>query len=117
MALSLAVILTGQITGYTMPVIKAEENNVMHAYEANDWKYGLGNSLGFNESTYKTIDKAATNDNWRDGSVTANGEIGFIESCDPKEDVFIFNNTKIVTDNNNIYETPDISNILDEQPR
>ena len=41
MALSLAVIFTGQITGYTMPVIKAEENNVMHAYEANDWKYGL----------------------------------------------------------------------------
>ena len=115
MALSLAVILTGQITGDMMPEIKAEDNNVMHAYEANDWKYGLGNALGFNESTYKTIDKATTNDNWRDGSVTANGEIGFIESCDPKEDVFIFNNTKIVTDNNNIYETPDIRDILDEQ--
>ena len=79
------------------------------------WKYGLGDSAGFNENTYKTVQKSTTNDNWRDGSVTANGEIGFIESCDPDEDVFIFNNTKIVTDTDDIYETPVISNILDEQ--
>lgn len=79
------------------------------------WKYGIGESAGFNENTYKTVEKSTTNDNWRDGSVTANGEIGFIESCDPDEDVFIFNNTKIVTDGADIYDTPVISNILDEQ--
>ena len=50
------------------------------------WKYGIGESIGFNENTYKTVEKSTTNNNWRDGSVTANGEIGFIESCDPDED-------------------------------
>ncbi len=87
------------------------------SYDVNGftWKYGIGESIGFNEDTYKTVEKSTTNNNWRDGSVTANGEIGFIESCDPDEDVFIFNNTKIVTDGDDIYETPVIDNILDEQ--
>lgn len=80
-----------------------------------NWKYGIGNSLGYNENTYATVEKSTKNDAWREGSVTANGEIGFIESCDPDEDVFIFNNTKIVTDERDFYETPDISSVLDEQ--
>ncbi len=83
--------------------------------EAPDWKYGLGDAIGFNESTYATIEKGTKKDSWREGSVTANGEIAFIESCDPDEDVFIFNNTKIVTDGTDIYETPNISDILDSQ--
>ncbi len=86
----------------------------VHA-KTSQWKYGIGSALGFNENTYETIEKGTKNDAWRDGSVTANGEIGFIESCDPNEDVFIFNNTKIVTDERDFYETPDISSILDEQ--
>ncbi len=83
--------------------------------ETPDWKHGLGDALGFNESTYATIEKSTKKNSWREGSVTANGEIAFIESCDPDEDVFIFNNTKIVTDGTDIYETPDISDILDSQ--
>ena|GEM_PF-5501150 len=82
---------------------------------SSSWKYGLGDALGFNENTYKSISRSAPNNNWRDGSVTANGEIGFIESADPDEDVFIFNNTKIVTDNGNFYETPKLYPILDAQ--
>ncbi|WP_228551401.1 glycosyl hydrolase family 95 catalytic domain-containing protein [Paenibacillus sp. B01] len=88
------------------------------SYEAGGssaWKFGLGNALGFNEDTFKPIVKSGANNNWRDGSVTANGEIGFIESADPSEDVFIFNNTKIVTDNGNFYETPVLSPVLDAQ--
>ena len=49
--------------------------------EAPDWKYGLGDALGFNESTYAAIEKSTKKDSWREGSVTANGEIAFIESC------------------------------------
>ena len=83
--------------------------------ETQTWKYGLNGALGFNENTYSTIEKSTTENSWREGSVTANGEIAFIESCDPDEDVFIFNNTKIVTDGTDFYETPDISSILDDQ--
>lgn len=86
----------------------------IHA-KSSDWKYGIGSALGFNESTYATIEKSTTEDAWREGSVTANGELAFIESCDPNEDVFIFNNTKIVTDGQDFYETPDISSVLDAQ--
>ncbi|MBE5928831.1 MAG: hypothetical protein E7267_05615 [Lachnospiraceae bacterium] len=93
----------------------ADEQTGNYNVNGMTWKYGIGEASGFNENTYKTVEKSTTNDNWRDGSVTANGEIGFIESCDPNEDVFIFNNTKIVTDSDDIYETPVISNILDEQ--
>lgn len=126
-ALSLALVFALQTAGSntlyaSAPVkedaaqayVKEAGEDTMNAYDA-EWKYGLNGALGFNENTYKSIDKKTTNDNWRDGSVTANGEIGFIESCDPKEDVFIFNNTKIVTDGTDIYETPVISGILDEQ--
>jgi len=75
-----------------------------------DWKRGLNGAAGFNEDTFKTIPKLtnASNNNWWDASVSANGEIGFMESCDPNEDVFIFNNTKLVEDNDNIFETPNI---------
>lgn len=113
LALSVATVSSG-----TGGVVNADAINVQAGgYEVNDtiWKYGIGSSTGFNENTYKTVERATSNDNWRDGSVTANGEIGFIESCDPKEDVFIFNNTKIVTDGGDIYETPVINGVLDEQ--
>ncbi|WP_026835248.1 glycosyl hydrolase family 95 catalytic domain-containing protein [Eubacterium xylanophilum] len=93
----------------------AESEEIFKTGDGTTWKHGIGNAIGFNENTYKTVAKAATNDNWRDGSVTANGEIGFIESCDPKEDVFILNNTKVVQDGTDIYETPVISGILDDQ--
>lgn len=83
--------------------------------EAPEWKYGLNGALGFNEHTYAAVEKSTKKDSWREGSVTANGEIAFIESCDPDEDVFIFNNTKIVWDAADFFETPKISNILDEQ--
>ena len=83
--------------------------------ETSEWKYGLNGALGFNENTYATIEKSTKKESWREGSVTANGEIAFIESCDPDEDVFIFNNTKIVTDAVDLFETPKISSILDEQ--
>lgn len=99
----------------TADTSRADVQAGSHNVNGTTWKYGIGESVGFNENTYKTVEKSTTNDNWRDGSVTANGEIGFIESCDPDEDVFIFNNTKIVTDGADIYDTPVISNILDEQ--
>ena len=112
LAVSLFATALGEEVGHTTYAeAQAGEYNV----NGTTWKYGLGDSVGFNENTYKTVEKATTNNNWRDGSVTANGEIGFIESCDPDEDVFIFNNTKIVTDGDDIYETPVISNILDAQ--
>ena len=111
-----AQVLCGAAPATEPATVLAEEENKMETFASDsEWKYGLGDAIGFNESTYKTIDKKTGNDNWKEGSVTANGEIGFIESCDPREDVFIFNNTKIVTDNQDIYETPVISNILDAQ--
>lgn len=83
--------------------------------ETTEWKYGIGEALGFHENTYATIEKGTKKESWREGSVSANGEIAFIESCDPDEDVFIFNNTKIVTDGTDFYETPVISDILEQQ--
>lgn len=83
--------------------------------ETTEWKYGIGGALGFHENTYATVEKGTKKDSWREGSVTANGEIAFIESCDPDEDVFIFNNTKIVTDGTDYYETPVLSDILEQQ--
>lgn len=111
-AVSLLVTSLGMETAHTA---RADAQTGSYNVNGTTWKYGIGESVGFNENTYKTVEKSTMNDNWRDGSVTANGEIGFIESCDPDEDVFIFNNTKIVTDGADIYDTPVISNILDEQ--
>ncbi|WRS28641.1 LamG-like jellyroll fold domain-containing protein [Oscillospiraceae bacterium MB08-C2-2] len=83
---------------------------------SDEFKYRLDDALGFNENTYKTIPKATgTQNNWWDGSVSANGEIGFIQSGDPNEDVFIFNNTKIVSDGADFYETPVLHPVLDAQ--
>lgn len=90
----------------SMPKIQAE---------TTEWKYGIGGALGFHENTYETVEKGTRKDSWREGSVSANGEIAFIESCDPDEDVFIFNNTKIVTDGIDYYETPVLSDILEQQ--
>ena len=77
------------------------------------WRYGLDGALGWNEDTYYTVEKRTTNNNWRQGLASANGEIAFLESGDPNEDVFIFNNTKIVYDDNGIHEAPVLSNIID----
>ncbi len=85
------------------------------ASAAEGWKYGLNGALGWNESSYYTITKRSSNDNWRQGLASANGEIAFMESGDPNEDVFIFNNTKIVYDDNSLHEVPDIAHVLDEQ--
>lgn len=116
-----ACLLVGTMMVSSLGICPLESKTAVGAqnetYEVNGekWKYGIGDAIGFNEDTYKSIDPGTTSNNWRDGSVTANGEIGFIESCDPKEDVFIFNNTKIVTDGDDIFETPVISRILDDQ--
>ncbi len=102
-----SVIITALILGASVLNISAS---------AAEWKYGLGNSKGFNENTYKTIERQTegkTNNNWRDGSMTGNGEMGLIESCDPFEDVIIFNNTKLVLGTNDIYEVADVSSNLD----
>ena len=112
-ALAVSLVTVSVLPGYRY--MSAQQSVGEYQVKQTKWKYGLGEALGFNESTYRSIDKCTTADSWRYGSVTANGEIGFIQSCDPKEDVFIFNNTKLVTDGNAIYETPVISNILDEQ--
>ncbi|HHV98628.1 MAG TPA: hypothetical protein GXX36_03485 [Clostridiaceae bacterium] len=122
-ALIISLIFTISILpAYAVPV----ESNVIneadvinkadgkYVVKGETWKYGLGDAIGFNENTYKSIGTSGSN-NWRDGSVSGNGEIAFIESCDPNEDVFIFNNTKIVTDRDSLYTTPDISHILDRQ--
>lgn len=116
-----ACVLAGAMIVSSLGIWPANTQNDIGAksenYEVNGvkWKYGIGNSIGFNENTYKSVDRSTTNNNWRDGSVSANGEIGFIESGDPKDDVFIFNNTKIVTDGDDIFETPVVSGILDAQ--
>lgn len=107
--LAIASVSTGQVK------LNADEKEDFQISSGSVWKYGIGDAMGYNENTYKTVEKSAGNDNWRDGSVSANGEIAFVESCDPNEDVFIFNNTKIVQDGTDIYETPVINNILDEQ--
>ena len=86
--LSVSSVSECDVTSYA-----GDADDTFKVSSTDGWKYGIGEAMGFNENTYKSIEKAATNDNWRDGSVSANGEIAFIESCDPDEDVFIFNNT------------------------
>ena len=81
-----------------------------------EWKYGIGDSKGFNENTYANIDKytdGSSNNNWRDGLMTGNGEQAVIESGAPDEDTIIFNNTKLVLGSNEIFEVMDISDNLD----
>ena len=117
-AVSLAAMLLLQSSGTGVLYTHAAEEGLKVTEKSaadGEWKYGLGDAVGFNESTYESVEKKATKESWREGSVSANGEMAFIESCDPKEDVFIFNNTKIVSDGTDIYETPVISDILDKQ--
>ena len=87
-----------------------------NATENDMWKYGLNGAKGFNETTYSSIVRqtsGGSNNNWRDGSMTGNGEMGLIESCDPAEDVIIFNNTKLILGTNDIYDVADVSANLD----
>ncbi len=117
-AVSLAAMLLLQSSGTGVLYTHAAEEGLKVTEKSaadGEWKYGLGDAVGFDESTYESVEKKATKESWREGSVSANGEMAFIESCDPKEDVFIFNNTKIVSDGTDIYETPVISDILDKQ--
>ena len=100
-----AVLVLGLFSGAAAPQAKAAEG----------WKYGLNGAMGWNEDTYYTISKRTTNNNWRQALASANGEIAFMESGDPNEDVFIFNNTKIVYDDNGVHEAPVLSNIIDQQ--
>ena len=83
--------------------------------ESSGWTRGLNGALGWNEDTYYSIAKRTSNNNWRQALASANGEIAFMESGDPDEDVFIFNNTKIVYDATGLHEAPDIAGVLDEQ--
>ena len=105
-ALTLCASLALSALSGLIPTAKAAEGG---------WRYGLDGALGWNEDTYYTVEKRTTNNNWRQGLATANGEIALLESGDPNEDVFIFNNTKIVYDDNGIHEAPVLSNIIDEQ--
>ena len=76
-----AVMVFGVLLG-AAPAVKA----------ADGWRYGLDGALGWNEDTFYSIEKRTNNNNWRQGLASANGEIAFMESGDPNEDVFIFNN-------------------------
>ena len=100
-----AVLVLGLFAGASIPRAKAAEG----------WKYGLNGAMGWNEDTFYTISKRTTNNNWRQALASANGEIAFMESGDPNEDVFIFNNTKIVYDDNGVHEAPVLADIIDEQ--
>lgn len=86
------------------------------ASENSMWKYGLNGAKGFNESTYSKITKntnGTSSSNWRNGSMTGNGEMSVIESMAPDEDVIIFNNTKLVLGSNEIYDVADVAANLD----
>lgn len=116
LALSVATVSVGPYGVFeSKKEVSAKKMGASYEVKGESWKYGLGDACGFNETTYSTVKKATGNNNWREGSVSGNGEIAFIESCDPEEDVFIFNNTKIVTDGSDIYETPVLNPILDDQ--
>ena len=79
------------------------------------WKRGLNGAMGWNETSFYSIAKKTTNNNWRQALASANGEIAFMESGDPNEDVFIFNNTKIVYDDNSLHTVPYLADIIDQQ--
>ena len=79
---------------------------------AREWIHGLNGDLGFNEDSFKTVrplnrttPAVTTNHNWWDASVSGNGLIGFMQSACPREDVFILNNTTLVSDGYHIWET------------
>lgn len=83
--------------------------------EETGWSRGLNGAMGWNESSYYSVEKKTSNNNWRQGLASANGEIAFLESGDPNEDVFIFNNTKIVYDDNSLHVVPYLADIIDDQ--
>lgn len=59
-ALSLATILLVQSSGTGVLYTRAAEEGlkVAEKFAADvEWKYGLGDALGFNESTYESIEK------------------------------------------------------------
>ncbi|MGN0243818.1 MAG: glycosyl hydrolase family 95 catalytic domain-containing protein [Lachnospiraceae bacterium] len=112
LALVMALPLQTMTSASFLPEVQAETT----------WSYGIGDtmadpSLGYHEATYASIARnttGTTSNNWRDGSMAGNGTISFIESADPDEDVFIFNNTKLVLGENDIVEVADVSAILDD---
>ena len=83
------------------------------------WKYGLNGAKGWNSNSYSTIHNTGSdgksNSNWRHALATANGELGVLESGDPDEDVFIYQNTKMIMDGEQIRTVPDIADSLDQQ--
>lgn len=89
----------------------------VHAQES--WQYGLQGHKGWNSSTYSAIHNSGsdgkTDSNWRHALATANGKLGVLESGDPEEDVFIFQNTKLILDGEQIMTAPDISASIDQQ--
>lgn len=90
---------------------------IVNADEDITWNYGLNGCRGFNENTYSPIVRhtdGKSDSNWRDGSMTGNGTMALIESCDPSEDVIIFNNTKLVLGTNDIFDVANIADHIDE---
>ena len=73
-----SIILGGVVLGVVSLLSASFVPSMKVHAKTSQWKYGIGSALGFNENTYETIEKGTKNDAWRDGSVTANGEICFI---------------------------------------
>ena len=106
--ISFALILSATPVTPASALIPAGE----YVYKGETWKYGLGDSIGWNQDTFKTIGTTG-NANWRDASPSGNGELAILESCDPNEDVFILINTKIVQNTTSIYDVPNIADQMD----
>ncbi len=106
LAFTLCIVLLFGCMGNILPT---------EAKAAGTWTRGLNGAMGWNEDTYYTIEKRTSNNNWRQALATANGEIALMESGDPNEDVMIFNNTKIVFDDNGVHEVPYLADIIDQQ--
>jgi len=63
-------------------------------------------------TTYK--ENLETKTDWREGMVTGNGEIAVVESCNPVNDVLIFQNTKFNSPNDDYFDTPELAPVLDK---
>lgn len=108
----IAIIMSIALILPVIPANVAMADTGEYVYKGETWKYGLGEAIGYNQGAYKTIGTTG-NANWRDASASGNGELAFLESCDPNEDVFILTNTKIVQDTTSIYDAPEIASSMD----
>lgn len=66
------------------------------------------------EPIAKFISTTNNNGSWRDGLVTGNGENAVIASCNPTDDILIFQNTKFNMSKNDLRDTPLMAPALDK---